>query len=537
MKIIFTSFISSCPIKIRKLFFSKVELSQLTSCLLASSIIIFFYNFPFIQQRFELNNAWICALEVVVNFFMIFILLLLSSFNQRCFKILFAVLLVINLIPFYAYKQFQILIDPLIIANALDSADHFKDVFIVKTVICYILLYIVIPCYFIFKISIINKVNKKNIIYLSILFIIIAVILSALHHRIRRSVVFSYPPINFVKHNIKYYNTFRKRPKLLKIVDFVDVKADKKIAKNLKVVLIIGESARSKNLSINGYKRKTTPEVEKIKNLISFKDVSPCHNVTAKAVNCMLSRFAEKDFEMPPKEESVIKLFDAAEFSTKFYSIQKDDGKENLLLSLGSQAKDYRQDDKVKARIGSKMMHDEYLLDDLKTALLQNGDDFIILHIGGSHFLFNERYPENFEKFTKACKFYDVRNKCTKQEVINAYDNSILYSDFVISSAINQLKDENAIFFYISDHGQFLGENGVYYHGSDYKALEHKVPMFLWMSNSLMKNNFYRKKFENAKRKINDNLSQDYLFGSLLNCSGIGFAGRDSVTKTKSVCR
>ena len=119
---------------------------------------------------------------------------------------------------------------------------------------------------------------------------------------------------------------------------------------------------------------------------------------------------------------------------------------------------------------------------------------------------------------------------------MNAYDNSILYTDYFISEVIDHLKNKNAILFYASDHGQYLGENGIYYHGNSdtIDQPEHRVPMFLWMSDNVMKNKFYQKKFKNAQLKTKNMLSHDNIFDSLLDCSGIDSKSFD---RKLSLCR
>jgi len=357
-----------------------------------------------------------------------------------------------------------------------------------------------------------------------------------MHHQIRKGIIFAYPPQSLIKSIVSYYTQYpslNERKQLSSINSAFKTKNSSHKANNLKVVLIIGESARAQNFSINNYNRETSTKISLIKNFLSFKNVTPCGNITSYSVSCMLSRQGSANFSLPTKEESVIKIFEHLNFSTSWFSTQKAFGDNNALMLLASQAQNFYFADQIANKIGGNNIYDEYLLDDLKLEITRPNDSFIILHSQGSHFLYDDRYPDNFKIFNPTCNDKNLKN-CSRQQIINSYDNSIAYSDFFINSVVESLKNENALLIYVSDHGQFLGENGIYYHGpsGSNKESVHRVPMFLWMSDKLMKNNFYRQKFYNAQKEINKNLSHDNLFYSLLDCAGI-----ESVNNHLSVCR
>jgi lipid A ethanolaminephosphotransferase len=132
---------------------------------------------------------------------------------------------------------------------------------------------------------------------------------------------------------------------------------------------------------------------------------------------------------------------------------------------------------------------DEGMLVGLKEyiAKQKSGDIFIVLHQMGNHGpAYFKRYPEKFEVFKPACKNYDL-GSCTQEEINNAYDNAILYTDYFLSKVIQFLKGYSKPFetmmFYVSDHGESLGENGIYLHGLPYLIApveQKKVPMVVW---------------------------------------------------------
>jgi lipid A ethanolaminephosphotransferase len=149
-------------------------------------------------------------------------------------------------------------------------------------------------------------------------------------------------------------------------------------------------------------------------------------------------------------------------------------------------------------------------------------DSIIFYHISGSHGpTYFERYPKEHKKFTPDCARADIEN-CTKEEVVNTYDNTILYTDFFISQAIQKLETltekYNVALMYISDHGESLGENGVYLHGMPYSLAPKEqthVPMIVWMSDGFAEQKGIS---QTCLRKAGkeQSFSHDNLFDSLL---------------------
>jgi lipid A ethanolaminephosphotransferase len=146
------------------------------------------------------------------------------------------------------------------------------------------------------------------------------------------------------------------------------------------------------------------------------------------------------------------------------------------------------------------------------------GDILIVLHQMGNHGpAYYKRYPSAFEKFTPACKTNDL-GACSKEEIINAYDNAILYTDFFLSKVIELLRQNDNEFetamLYVSDHGESLGENGLYLHGLPYflapDAQKH-VPFLMWFGR-----NFDPQSLSSIQAKRVEELSHDNIFSTLL---------------------
>ena len=147
-------------------------------------------------------------------------------------------------------------------------------------------------------------------------------------------------------------------------------------------------------------------------------------------------------------------------------------------------------------------------------------DIFIVLHQMGNHGpAYYKRYPKEFEKFTPVCKTNQLEN-CTQEEIGNAYDNAILYTDYFLSKTINFLKPysqtHQTALFYISDHGESLGENGLYLHGMPYAIApktQKNVGSFIWIGDGLMEKEYSKEKLKSYKEK---EFSHDNLFHTVL---------------------
>ncbi|MCF6188327.1 MAG: sulfatase-like hydrolase/transferase, partial [Desulfobulbaceae bacterium] len=155
-----------------------------------------------------------------------------------------------------------------------------------------------------------------------------------------------------------------------------------------------------------------------------------------------------------------------------------------------------------------------------------SGNMFIVLHQMGSHGpAYYKRYPEEFAVFTPECTTGQLQ-QCSREELVNTYDNTILYTDYFLSEVVKFLKGNsdryNTAMMYVSDHGESLGENNIYLHGMPYLIApdeQKHVPFITWFSAS-----FLEKSGLNAatlKKRENENLSQDIIFHTILGAMGV----------------
>jgi lipid A ethanolaminephosphotransferase len=164
--------------------------------------------------------------------------------------------------------------------------------------------------------------------------------------------------------------------------------------------------------------------------------------------------------------------------------------------------------------------YDEILLKDLDKLLSQNsGNMLVVLHQKGSHGpAYYKRTPKDLKRFLPECENDNVQD-CDRQSIINAYDNTIVYTDYILSNLIKLLNNQKyaTAMLYVSDHGESLGENNVYLHGFPYAIApkqQTQIPMIFWASNSFLQENTLDMALLGQHRS--DHFSHDNLFHSLL---------------------
>jgi glucan phosphoethanolaminetransferase (alkaline phosphatase superfamily) len=284
-------------------------------------------------------------------------------------------------------------------------------------------------------------------------------------------------------------------------------------------VLVIGESARYSNFGINGYERDTTPNLSKIENLYSFQGRS-CANVTHLSVTGMLSRHNEENLALAQSETGLLSVLTSLGYDTSWISTQSLTkyyaGQENILY------------DEVKFSLipGGSLIypmnaHDCEMLPYIEKRLESEGNKFLAVQLSGSHWNYAARYPEEFAKFTPVQDKHAKVDQasCGREELINSYDNSILYTDFFLANLINLLKDKNAFLIFASDHAESLGEEGRLGHGAEVAPEQRDIPFIFWFSDSFKEAHpDITRSLESYKTQV---ISHDYIFHSILHCLGI----------------
>ena len=289
------------------------------------------------------------------------------------------------------------------------------------------------------------------------------------------------------------------------------------------VVLVVGETARAENFSLGGYARETNPQLKK-QNVIYYPQATSCGTETAISVPCMFSNMprAHYDANLAHHQDGVLDILGHAGVSVLW--------RENDGGCKGACDRVPHQDVSSLNLAGMCIKgecYDEVLFHGLEAYIQQlQGNGVIVLHTIGSHGpTYYNRYPPQFRRFTPTCDTNQIQD-CSQEQLVNTYDNTLLYVDFIVDKAIKLLQAHQDRFttslVYLSDHGESLGENGTYLHGMPYAIapeVQKHVPMLIWLSPDYQQRYGVNKSCLD-KLAAQDNFSQDNLFSTMLGLTG-----------------
>ena len=249
------------------------------------------------------------------------------------------------------------------------------------------------------------------------------------------------------------------------------------------IVLVIGETARAANFGVLGYGRNTTPCLSTMEGVTVFRKAYTESNTTHKSVPMLMSAVSARNFNDIYGQKSVITAFKEAGFLTAFFSNQRRNG--SFIDFFGEEADRccfIKDDYPAGANVLDKelLKYVERFVDDAPS----DKPLFIVLHCYGSHFNYSERYPEEFSVFKPDdCSEAMASNR---QSLLNAYDNTIMYTDHILSSLATMLDKagDDVAMVYTSDHGEDIFDDGQHFlHASivptDYQL---HVPLMVWLS-------------------------------------------------------
>ena len=309
--------------------------------------------------------------------------------------------------------------------------------------------------------------------------------------------------------------------------------------KNL-TILVLGETSRAQNFSLGGYERETNPRLKQ-DDVIYFANTTSCGTATAVSVPCMFSNMprAHYDEELAHHQEGVLDILQRAGIRVLWND--NDGGCKGACDRVPHQNV---TDLNLTGQCIDGECYDEVLFHNLESYIdnLQQ-DGIIVLHTIGSHGpTYYNRYPTEFKKFTPTCDTNEIQS-CTQQQLTNTYDNTILYIDYIVDKAIKLLQSKQDKFttslVYLSDHGESLGESGIYLNGTPYMLAPEQqthIPFMFWLSPDYAKNfgvNTDCLRDHAAKEAV----SQDNLFATVLGMMDVKSAVYQPQLDILSQCR
>ena len=304
-------------------------------------------------------------------------------------------------------------------------------------------------------------------------------------------------------------------------------------------VLVVGETTRAANWGLNGYARQTTPELSKL-NVMNFSNATSCGTNTEVSVPCMFSTYGRRNYD--EKEirghESLLHIIDHAGLKTVWRDNQA--GCKGVCDGLEEQRLD---NSKNAALCDGERCLDEILLDNMDGEIhkAKNGNLFVVLHQLGNHGpAYFRRYPAEMHTYAPTCDTADL-SKCSKEEIVNAYDNGVLYTDRFLAKTINYLKTQttyDTAMLYLSDHGESLGERGIFLHGLPYSIApkeQTQIPMVMWLSQGFA--NSFGLNTDCIGKRSGNAVSHDNLFHSILGMLQIESKYYDKTLDLSAGCR
>ncbi len=286
------------------------------------------------------------------------------------------------------------------------------------------------------------------------------------------------------------------------------------IEDTLTVVLVLGEALRADHVGINGYHRQTTPLLEK-ENVISLRSVYSKWTHTNQSIPHILTRADSVNENLAYTEQSFISIFEKCGFQTSWIGNQEPG---NTFIGFINDCDTSIINRPLVTVYNYNKKLDEELFpyfDDLNNQ--KNSLNLIIIQTIGSHWYYPSHYPDSFEKFKPAIESKTISLE-DRGKIINAYDNTVLYTDYFVNELIHRLRNKNAVMIYLSDHGEVLGEDGKWLHAQE-TDWERNPACFLWFSDKNMSEN--SEMIQIAETKTDKFVRTDFLFHSILHIAKI----------------
>ncbi|MEZ7188848.1 phosphoethanolamine--lipid A transferase [Pseudoalteromonas sp. DY56-GL22] len=436
--------------------------------------------------------------------------------------------IVVSSLLFYATLNYGVIFDKSMLQNILETNSGEAFSYLNVQVIAFITVLGVLPAYLFCRFKIVGnfRIRLKSFAFLNVTaFIAVAVIAVPFYKdyasvgRNNRQLTSYITPFAFYTAGYKYLRDNYFYPPLpFKVLD----KTPYLLAKQQSslTIMVVGETARAANFSLQGYDKPTNQYTPKL-GVKYFSDVSSCGTATAISVPCMFSRLDRNHYDsrIAQSQENALDIIQRSGVEVTW--IDNNSSCKGVCARVNSQTVEPTKSNPL---CDGRYCFDEVLVEALAAKLAKSHakHQLIVLHMIGSHGpTYYRRYPEKDSKFLPDCPRSDIQN-CSTEQLTNTYDNTIAYTDLVLSKLIKLLQnspaDDKAL-LYVSDHGESLGEKGLYLHGFPY-ALAPKeqthVPMLFW-SNKLADTRFN----QCIEQQRNHAFSHDNIFDTLLGLTHI----------------
>ncbi|QJR81483.1 phosphoethanolamine--lipid A transferase [Alteromonas pelagimontana] len=466
---------------------------------LTSVLITVIFNYPFISAAYESVSPltfwdWIFLLTVPLLLTLINIIFL-SLFGALLFpRLTVAITFLVSSPLLYASLVYGVVFDSSMIQNVMETNSGEAFSYLNLSFLLFLLLLGLVPVFAILNQDIQNCFTSHlaKMLFVNLLALLGLTVIGVLFYkdyasvgRNNKALVKQIIPYAFYDAGYKYLRNIYFNPPLpYRILDQKPYLIESSQSSFKTVVMVVGETARADKFGVNGYIRNTTPQITE-KGAISFANVTSCGTATAVSVPCMFSRLGREQYEsrVAESQDNVLDIINRA--GTKVTWIDNNSSCKGACNRIETIEFDPGRDPTL---CDGDFCYDEILVNLLRLSLSKppNLNQLIVLHMIGSHGpTYYRRYPKKFARFTPDCQRSDIQN-CKEEELINTYDNTIAYTDYVLGNIIEALKTvPNSSMLYLSDHGESLGEKGLYLHGFPYNLAPKEqthIPMIYWDS-------------------------------------------------------
>lgn len=464
-----------------------------------------FMDNPIINFRGALTIAIYVVAITISQFFLFY----LASAYRGVFAVFLPIYALFGAIVSYYRVVYHATITPMIIDATLHTNAGTVAGVVSLDMFAWILLQLLVSACFVWF-----RWRKISLSYAWVHLLVATILFSGYYwanSRLHQSINQRYPMV--LTHNVSEYcqlQRLRKQPRLP--LHPITVSSTEPVD----VIFILGEAMRADHLSLNGYERQTTPSLEKQTNCNFLPNVYSEYTYTAMSVPHILTAADSLQPEIAGQSYSFVRYFKEAGYRTYWISNQ-DMG--HTYAAIIQEADSIIFPNAEKSVFVFDPWYDEDLIQQLDT-LCSNElypRNLYVLHTIGSHWYYNIHVPDSFQIFQPVATSRTVTHNSPEQ-VINSYDNTALYLDYILNSIMNRFANRCAIMLYLSDHGEALGENGKWLHAGSVDAMHYPAAL-VWYSDLYAQQ--YPKKVSALKENRTKRYRTDYLFHSILSAGGI----------------
>ncbi|MFZ5545017.1 MAG: phosphoethanolamine transferase [Pseudomonadota bacterium] len=457
------------------------------------------------DRDFADASTWGFGVAMVVLVLALHVLMVGLVCNRWTVKPLLALLTVATAAASYYMGSFGVYLDPSMLRNVLRTDVAEAGELLNANMVLHLALYAGLPLVLLTRVRVVRSpfwraFGRRTVLLLAALSIVVLAILAVYQPfsslmRNHKEVRYLITPANYLWSAGAVLASDARGAKASRQPIGLDTAAGPSWANRkrpLVLVMVVGETARAANWGLSGYARQTTPRLAMLP-VVNFAQVRSCGTNTEVSLPCMFAPVGSRNYDEDRIRGQESLLHVAARAGTVVHWRDNQSGCKGVCDGLPAET--------VSAVTAPGLCQDGRCLDE---ALVRDLDDrlrgfrgqggtpgthLIVLHMLGNHGpSYFRRYPPTFARFQPECRDDDLR-KCQVQEIVNSYDNALLYTDQVLATTIGRLQAHadqvDSAMIFVSDHGESLGEKGLFLHGIPYPIApdeQTRVPMLFWAS-------------------------------------------------------